>query len=175
MFPDLLSALNPSSAPKASARMGITIDKWGPGAWNTLHCFAHSAPRSLSDEEQKRACDMLYLFGAHLPCPKCRRHFKQYLDEHVKDKCFATRAAFVRFVHDAHNDVSARLGKRKWTLRDHYRVYARPAELEAERRLGLRSYSSSAAERRERFLAVALCVLSACIALVAARRVVVRV
>ena len=34
------------------------------------------------------------------------------------------RAAVVRLLNDAHNEVNARLGKRVWTLREHYEVYS---------------------------------------------------
>ena len=102
----------------------MTIDKWGPSAWNTLHSFAHAAPPLLDTKQQQDMLHLLNLFGAHLPCPTCRRHFHAYLDTHVRPETFTTRESIVRFLHDAHNDVNLRLGKRVWTLKEHYRVYA---------------------------------------------------
>ncbi len=112
---------------KKCFKMGITIDKWGPGAWNTLHSFAHKASESLDTDEREEWRLFLYLFSKRLPCPKCRTHFKQYLDANVTTDTFATREGLVRFLHDAHNDVNTRLGKPTWTYEDHRRLYARPA------------------------------------------------
>ena len=106
--------------------MGITIDRWGPAAWNTLHAFAHSVPLTLDATQQSDFVQFLYLFGAHLPCPKCRAHFKEYLDTHIEASDFTTRKSIIAFVHEAHNDVNVRLGKRTWTLHDHMEVYELP-------------------------------------------------
>ena len=111
--------------------MGITIDRWGPAAWNTLHAFAHSVPLTLDSRQQSEFVQLLYLFGAHLPCPKCRDHFKEYLDTHIDAASFSTRDAIVAFVHDAHNDVNVRLGKRVWTLAEHVEVYKLPSGRDA--------------------------------------------
>ena len=43
---------------------GLTISDWGPGAWQTLHAFAHMCPETLSPEEQKNMKAFLKL----LPC-----------------------------------------------------------------------------------------------------------
>ena len=100
---------------------GCTIDKWGPATWNALHCFAHSAPKVLNDSEQARFRLMLDLVGEHLPCPTCRRHFKEYLEEHYVNAM--TREDLVEFLNDMHNSVNVRLGKRAFTLEEHYRAY----------------------------------------------------
>jgi len=103
--------------------MGMTIDVWGPAAWNTLHAFAHSVPSALDAQQQADFVELLYLFGAHLPCPKCRTHFSEYLDTHVDSRSFSSRASVVQFVFDAHNDVNVRLGKRSWTLVEHVETF----------------------------------------------------
>ena len=106
--------------------MGMTIDKWGPGAWNTLHSFAHASPPVLSGKQQEELAQFLNSFGALLPCPACRRHFQAYMEAHVAADSFATRESVIRFLHDAHNDVNVRLRKRVWTLEEHYAAYAIP-------------------------------------------------
>lgn len=104
---------------------GCTIDKWGPGTWNTMHCFAHSAPQELNQEEQERFRHLLLLIAEHLPCPSCRRHFRAYLETHLNEGVLASRQTLVSFLNDAHNSVNLRLGKRVYTLDEHYRAYAR--------------------------------------------------
>jgi hypothetical protein len=109
-------------------RMGITIDKWGPSAWNTLHSFAHRAPDSLSKDDQNEWKMFLYLFAKRLPCPKCRMHLKEYFDEHISSSTFTRKEHIVRFLHDAHNNVNKRLGKAVWTYEEHCLLYSRSYE-----------------------------------------------
>lgn len=105
---------------------GITIDKWGPAAWGTLHAFAHTSPKELSDDEAERMAQFLHLFALQLPCPKCRKHFLNFLERRMNDESLRTREGVVRLLHDAHNEVNERTGKRVWTLEEHYTAYRRP-------------------------------------------------
>ena len=109
--------------------VGLTIDRWGPSCWNTLHTFAHASPERCPPERRRKTRKMLYLVGEHLPCAKCRTHFLDYLERHLTDEALAGREALVRFLNDCHNDVNRRLGKRTYTLREHYDVYFPPARV----------------------------------------------
>lgn len=107
--------------------MGLTISRWGPSAWNWLHVIAHTAPETPTDAERDAYREFLYAFASYLPCAKCRAHFQSFLTRHLQTTdAFATRASFVEFMNDAHNEVNARLGKRVYTLEEHYRVYRTP-------------------------------------------------
>lgn len=109
---------------------GLTIDQWGPGAWNTLHTFAHRAPHELTEEDKGRWTTFLRLFAAFLPCPKCRSHFQDFLDRRLRDgDSLATRASLVSLLNEAHNDVNFRNGKRVYSLDEHYAAYRKPAPL----------------------------------------------
>ena len=102
---------------------GLTIDKWGPAAWNTLHVAAHSYPREPTPAQRANMRAYLELFAQHLPCPSCRRHFEALLRDRLDDRALASRASLVAFLNGAHNDVNRRLGKREWSLQEHYEVY----------------------------------------------------
>ena len=104
-------------------RMGSDLTQWGPCAWNTLHLWAHTYPRAPSVDEQAAMRTLLHLFAHHLPCPRCRRHFEALLHDTLTDEALASRDSLVAFTNDAHNAVNARLGKRVYTLAEHYRVY----------------------------------------------------
>lgn len=106
-------------------RLGITLDRWGPGAWNTLHSFAHTSPKELTVEQQEQWRTFLHTFATLLPCPTCRKHFAEYLLQQEGPDTFSTRETLVRFLHDAHNEVNRRTGKRVWSLEEHQRVYSR--------------------------------------------------
>lgn len=104
---------------------GLTIDHWGPAGWNMLHVVAHSYAHEPTDTERTDMQQFLQLFAQHLPCPSCRRHFTQYLDQHLDARALSSRTELVRLLNDAHNSVNRRLGKHTWSLEDHYRVYRR--------------------------------------------------
>ena len=109
--------------------MGSNIERWGPSGWNMLHVIAHKTPELIEYDTRQRLKKFLYSFSDFIPCLTCKRHFTKYLTEHLRDEDLATRRAFVAFLNDAHNAVNARLGKRTYTVEEHYRVYAtrRPA------------------------------------------------
>jgi hypothetical protein len=138
-------------------RPGLTLDRWGPAAWNTLHVFAHTSPEAPSPAEQRRTAAFLRDFGARLPCPRCRAHFADFLERRLAPPgALASRARLVALLNDAHNDVNARNGRRAYSYAEHCRVYRRPPP-----RL-------RAAARLERL--VALLLLAATVALTCRRR-----
>jgi hypothetical protein len=103
---------------------GLTLGEWGPSAWNTLHVFAHSAPKELTKDEMQKFAWFLNAFAEYLPCPRCQRHFKEFLDRRMTEVTLRTRSSVVKLLNDAHNEVNARTGKRVYTLEEHYRVYS---------------------------------------------------
>ena len=112
---------------------GITLDKWGPAAWNTLHVFAHTAPKRLTAAQRAEWRALLRTFSSFLPCPSCRSHFSAFLQARLTDEALGTRAALVALLNDAHNDVNRRTGKRTFTL-DHEGKCKRTLNLQGEDR-----------------------------------------
>lgn len=103
---------------------GLHLSDWGPAAWNTLHAFAHTAPETLDADAQRDWEAFLRLFAARIPCRTCRTHFGDFLQRRLTPDALATRATLVALLNDAHNEVNARRGKRVYSLREHYVVYA---------------------------------------------------
>lgn len=103
---------------------GLTLGEWGPGAWNTLHVFAHSAPEELTNDEMQKFAWFLNTFAEYLPCPRCRRHFQDFLKRRMTEDTLHERSSIVKLLNDAHNEVNARTGKRVYTLEEHYKVYS---------------------------------------------------
>ena len=103
---------------------GLALNNWGPGAWNTLHVFAHTAPETLSDVDVGRWETLLITFADYLPCPRCREHFHDFLERRMTPRSLATRGSIVSLLNDAHNEVNARVGKRVYSLKEHYEVYS---------------------------------------------------
>ena len=114
------------SDPMAPRRPGMALGVWGPAAWNTLHAFAHAAPARLTEAEEDAWRAFLAHFAALLPCPRCRRHFAAFLARRARAP-LRTRGDLVRLLHDAHNEVNVRTGKRALTLAEHYALYSTAA------------------------------------------------
>jgi hypothetical protein len=76
---------------------------WGPIKWKELHVRALS-PFPMSEEAQ-----WFDAFLAGLPCPKCREHFKGFLEQTPPD--FTSREAFFNWTVQAHNFVNEATGK----------------------------------------------------------------
>lgn len=101
-----------------------SLTSWGPCAWNFLHVVAHTRPERLSDEDQERMRVFLREVAHHLPCRHCARHFDEFLDAHMTPASLATRASVVALLHQAHNAVNRRTGKRELSLAEHHRLYS---------------------------------------------------
>ena len=74
--------------------------------------------------------NFLHLFAIHLPCPSCREHFVELLKRNIPEAtadAFRSRDSLVMFMNDVHNEVNRRLGKREFSLTEHYAIY-RPRE-----------------------------------------------
>ena len=106
-------------------RSQLDIRVWGPNAWGTLHAMAHSLPETLSDAQQKDFVDFVHLFGKHLPCHKCRRHYTSFMETHLPSADTRTRDGAVALLHGLHNDVNRRLGKPEMSLEEDRRRHVR--------------------------------------------------
>lgn len=104
---------------------GLLLSDWGPAGWNLLHAVAHTQTRQLTEAQVHRLRHFLYEMAHFLPCKVCSGHFSDFLDRNATDAVLSTRAGIVRLLHDAHNDVNIRTGKRALTLSEHYRLYDR--------------------------------------------------
>ena len=102
---------------------GMTLDKWGPAAWNVLHVACHSFPEEPTHEEREALRQFLWLFARLLPCCRCRAHFLDLLESTLTSEALRNRSSMVRFMNDAHNEVNARLGKPVWTQEESDRLY----------------------------------------------------
>ena len=83
--------------------MGTCPDKFGPYFWGTLHLAA------LFGED---VGSLAASYTRNLPCPACRTHFSQVLQDSPVPKDASAEQVFLWSV-DVHNIVNERLGKPK--------------------------------------------------------------
>ena len=96
----------------------MDIKVWGPHAWATLHTMSFAYPADDPPLRTRQAAlDMIMSLRHLMPCPACRQHLAQYLDDptvgisdaqsvHLDD-----RARLSRWIFDLHSAVNRRLGK----------------------------------------------------------------
>ena len=64
----------------------VSPSEWGPGAWALLHGIAervgnHSNHLLIQDERNELKLTLRH-FGALLPCLKCQKHYKEWIQKH---------------------------------------------------------------------------------------------
>ena len=80
------------------------------------HVFAHTAPETLTAMDCASIRTFLNTFGSHLPCAKCRRRFREFMEQHAStDAAFATRKQVI----NAHERRAQRGEPAQWQTRVH--------------------------------------------------------
>ena len=81
---------------------------WGPAAWTLMH----SSAAACDAETAAGFSAFLYSLTHVLPCPECRAHLNEYLQEHPPDEIIVNAETASRFCFDLHNYVNLQTGKR---------------------------------------------------------------
>ena len=74
-----------------------------------LHSMAAHFPDEPTPEQSARASAFVRTFADMYPCRECAREFQRYVSEHPP--ACESRASFVVWMCEMHNDVSRRVGK----------------------------------------------------------------
>lgn len=85
------------------------VEFFGPALWKSMHSIAYAAPARPSLEEQRSYVDFFRSLGDVIPCPGCRVHYKEYMNEHPIDA--SSREALASWVYELHDSVNRRRGK----------------------------------------------------------------
>ncbi len=91
--------------------MGIDPALFGEKGWRNIHWFAKQLDTRLLKKsiDESKANAFIVLFGKMVPCPHCRKHF----GEMINNPFYARKKnqSFSDWVIDLHNAVNKRLGK----------------------------------------------------------------
>lgn len=101
---------------------------WGPAAWTVLHVCAANV-----DGDAVSFRNLLRSFSDSLPCPECRRHMQEFMENDGPEKA-SDKVSASLYVYRMHNWVNRRLGKKEVPERivyDHYRVPVSPLKSSA--------------------------------------------
>jgi hypothetical protein len=77
---------------------------WGPTGWYTLHALAYQYQPKLYHDYHRLFTQLL---GPALPCPKCQKHYQEYLPQHPFPPVTSPKSQIIQWVLDYHNQVSS--------------------------------------------------------------------
>ena len=74
---------------------GPIVDSWGPALWSILHSLAERTgfrPTEVKEQEEKRLWrSLLMVLRSSIPCPRCQRHYNEYLNKNPYHVFFAKK------------------------------------------------------------------------------------
>tara|TARA_B100000963_G_C22370075_1_gene555499 strand:+ start:56 stop:523 length:468 start_codon:yes stop_codon:yes gene_type:complete len=84
---------------------------WGPYFWFTLHTITLAYPDNPTYHDKRRYNDFFVSVQYILPCPKCREHYKQHLDNFPISISLDNKESLVIWLFNLHNQVNISLKK----------------------------------------------------------------
>jgi len=95
----------------------------GPGYWVSWHLKSYSADTKNKKIEVARN---IALDISNFPCMECRNHAKRYVSKNPLTKAVDDKDPLSIFIwtYNFHNEVNARLNKKKFTLEEVKKMYS---------------------------------------------------
>jgi hypothetical protein len=89
---------------------------WGPIFWSTLHIASLGYSDKPTDRQKKNIIAFYESLIDVLPCPICRKHYEQNLEEMPVKDAADSRMELIQWVFKMHNRVNVQLGKKEITF-----------------------------------------------------------
>ena len=105
--------------------MNIPPTVWGPFFWHTMHIVALGYPKEPSYAHKKAAKEFFESLQFLIPCPICREHYSQFLQEQAITPSLDRREDLFRWTVDIHNKVNATLKKPRVSEQEAIQYYKR--------------------------------------------------
>ena len=96
---------------------------WGPYFWFTLHTITIAYPDNPTYNERRYYNDFFLSLQNVLPCPLCREHYKQHLQEYPISVHLGNKEEIVKWCFNLHNRVNRSLGKPDFKYEDFKEKY----------------------------------------------------
>jgi len=93
----------------------VSINKWGPSVWSSMHSLSFSYPIACEAQCNHRMAmfDFLSSLKTLIPCEECRSHYSEWFDSNItlQSPALDSRENLAKSLHELHNDVNRRTGK----------------------------------------------------------------
>lgn len=96
--------------------IGMSPSVWGPIFWNTMHIVSLGYSHAPTQEEKASAIAFYKSLVHMIPCPICKTHYSQFLQDIPVEKAVTNRNDLIQWVFDLHNKVNVQLGKPEITF-----------------------------------------------------------
>jgi len=91
---------------------------WGPIFWATLHIASLGYSDKPTDRQKANMKAFYESMVDVLPCPICRNHYEQNLEEMPLGEALTSRVELIKWVFEMHNRINVQLGKREFTFEE---------------------------------------------------------
>lgn len=105
--------------------MQLPPSVWGPFFWHTMHISALGYPQKPSYNQKKAAKEFYEALVFLIPCPICREHYSQFLQQNPVAPSLDRREDLFKWTVDLHNSVNKQLGKPRFTESESIAFYSR--------------------------------------------------
>lgn len=105
--------------------MHLPPSAWGPFFWHTIHITALGYPKNPSYGDKKAAKEFYESLKFLLPCPVCREHYVQHMNESALTPHLDRREDLFRWTVELHNRVNEKLGKPRFSEQEAIAYYTR--------------------------------------------------
>lgn len=98
---------------------------WGPFFWHTMHIVALGYPTNPSYSHKKAAKEFYESLQFLIPCPICREHYANFLQEQAISPSLDRRQDLFKWTVDVHNKVNQSLNKPRVSEQEAIAYYSR--------------------------------------------------
>lgn len=93
----------------------------GPGMWFVIHSEAKHA---ITIKDQLKYCKFIGRLQESFPCPKCKKHFGEYLDKNSPYTYVSDHEnSMFTWAYDFHSSVNRRIGKEDLSWDEVWKLY----------------------------------------------------
>lgn len=104
--------------------INIKPEIWGPSAWKFMHYITLSYPDNPTNEDKVNVRNFFTSCQQLLPCDKCKKEFKKYLDNiPLNDNILKSRYELSNWLLNIHNKVNNNLNKPSITYDEMINIY----------------------------------------------------
>ena len=108
----------------------MSLGRWGPYFWGSLHLTCLSTNVFLTDQEKEAIRTFVDSFTKVLPCPACRAHFAQVLSDVPLEPALENGPDLFRWSVAVHNEVNKSIGKPIVSVDDAYNYWLNAMSIE---------------------------------------------
>lgn len=97
---------------------------WGKHAWIFIDSILLNIEEPISETEMNNISQFFNLLQHILPCPGCRKHYKEYIEKNPLDgEILSSKDKIIDWRIKLQNTINKRLGKKEINLEDYVKFY----------------------------------------------------